>query len=53
MGDTVPDAVLDRILKENTLYRISDPKEIAEFVYRLSHMKNVSGQVFNLDSRII
>jgi 3-oxoacyl-[acyl-carrier protein] reductase len=53
MGDTVPDAVLDRILRENTLYRISDPKEIAEFVYRLSHMKNVSGQVFNLDSRII
>jgi 3-oxoacyl-[acyl-carrier protein] reductase len=53
MGDTISNTVLDRILKENALHRVSDPKEIAEFMYRLSLMKNVSGQVFNLDSRII
>ena len=53
MGDTISDTVLERILKENALNRISDPKEVAEFIYHLSLMKNVSGQVFNLDSRIL
>jgi 3-oxoacyl-[acyl-carrier protein] reductase len=53
MGGTVSDAVHDRILRENTLGRMSDPQEVADFVRHLSLMNNVSGQVFNLDSRII
>ena len=53
MGEAVSDAVLNRVLQENTLGRISDPAEVADFIYHLSLMNNVSGQVFNLDSRII
>jgi 3-oxoacyl-[acyl-carrier protein] reductase len=53
MGSNIPEAVHDRILKENTLGMASDPQEVADFIYHLSLMNNVSGQVFNLDSRIV
>ncbi len=53
MGENVSPAVLERVLKENALNRVSDPAEVARFIYNLSFMKNVSGQVFNLDSRIL
>lgn len=53
MGTELSDSIKDRILKENALRRVSDPKEVAEFISQLSVMNNVSGQVFNLDSRII
>jgi 3-oxoacyl-[acyl-carrier protein] reductase len=53
MGRNASDAVLERVRFENALGRPSDPQEVAEFVYRLSLMENVSGQIFNLDSRII
>ncbi len=53
MGKTLSTAVKDRILRENTLQRSTDPKEVAEFIFHLSCMDNVSGQVFNLDSRIV
>lgn len=53
MGQQVPPAVVERVVKENALNRISDPTEVARFIFHLSLMKNVSGQVFNLDSRII
>jgi 3-oxoacyl-[acyl-carrier protein] reductase len=53
MGRKASDAVLERVRRENALGRPSDPEEVAEFVYRLSLMENVSGQTFNLDSRII
>jgi 3-oxoacyl-[acyl-carrier protein] reductase len=53
MGKKASDAVLERVRRENALGRPSDPVEVAEFVYRLSLMANVSGQTFNLDSRII
>jgi len=53
MGGGVSDAVLGRVLKENALGRISEPEEAAEFICLLSRMNNVSGQVFNLDSRIV
>ncbi|MDH4164415.1 MAG: 3-oxoacyl-ACP reductase FabG [Nitrospirota bacterium] len=43
----------EKILADNSLGRPNDPQEIAEFVHHLTTMKNVSGQVFNLDSRII
>jgi 3-oxoacyl-[acyl-carrier protein] reductase len=52
MGQAASDRVRERAIDENTLGRTSDPGEVAEFVYRLSLMNNVSGQVFNLDSRI-
>jgi 3-oxoacyl-[acyl-carrier protein] reductase len=53
MGRTAPDRVRERAVSENVLGRTSDPDEVAEFIYRLSLMNNVSGQVFNLDSRIL
>jgi 3-oxoacyl-[acyl-carrier protein] reductase len=53
MGSRVSEAVFRRVVEENVLGRISETKEVAEFVYHLSLMNNVSGQVFNLDSRII
>jgi 3-oxoacyl-[acyl-carrier protein] reductase len=53
MGGKISDAVFDRILRENALGRVSDPREVAGFVYHLSLMNNVSGQIFNLDSRVL
>lgn len=53
MGGTVSDEMLKRIKRESCLGRFSEPREVAEFIVHLCSMKNVSGQVFNLDSRII
>jgi 3-oxoacyl-[acyl-carrier protein] reductase len=53
MGEKVSHAVREQALKENVLGRIADPQEVAEFIFYLSRMNNVSGQVLNLDSRII
>ena len=53
MGSNISDAVHGRILKDNALGKASDPREVADFIYYLSLMNNVSGQVFNLDSRIV
>jgi 3-oxoacyl-[acyl-carrier protein] reductase len=53
MGARISDVFHDRILAENTLGRASDPREVAEFIYQLSLLENVSGQIFNLDSRIV
>ncbi len=53
MAVAISPGMEDRILRENVLQRGNDPKEVAEFIYRLSCMNNVSGQIFNLDSRIL
>ena len=53
MGRGVSKTVQKRIFQDTILGRAADPQEIAEFIYCLSLMNNVSGQVFNLDSRII
>lgn len=53
MGGDISDAIRDRIMQENTLGRASDPKEVADFIVHLASMGNVSGQVFNLDSRVL
>jgi len=53
MGRTVAGPFAERIRQQQALNRVNDPEEVAEFVYRLSLMRNVSGQVFNLDSRIL
>lgn len=41
------------VVSENSLRKPSSVKEVAEFIFNLSRMNNVSGQVFNLDSRIL
>ncbi len=53
LGNGVSSHILDRVLKDNALDRFSDPVEVAQFICHLSLMRNVSGQVFNLDSRIL
>jgi len=42
----------ERLAGENVLGRIGAPEEVAAFIAHLSTMKAVSGQIFNLDSRI-
>lgn len=42
-----------KIVLENSLHKSSSLKEVAQFIFNLSRMENVSGQVFNLDSRLI
>ena len=53
MGDNISDSVREMIIRENALGRVGDHQEVGEFIYQLSLMNNVSGQVFNLDSRIV
>ena len=53
MGEGASDVAKEDALADNLLKKFSDPAEVAEFIYNLSNMKAVSGQVFNLDSRII
>ncbi len=53
MGETINASARDRIERENTLKRSTEPVEVAEFIVHLSRMNNVSGQIFNLDSRIV
>ena len=52
MGRTVPARVRERILSDNVLGRTSDPSEVARIVHFISTLENVSGQIFNADSRI-
>ncbi|MFM7100828.1 MAG: SDR family NAD(P)-dependent oxidoreductase [Verrucomicrobiota bacterium] len=42
---------LGRLVAANLLGRLNDPAEVAAFLRHLAGMQNVSGQVFNLDSR--
>jgi 3-oxoacyl-[acyl-carrier protein] reductase len=53
MGAAAPESVLVRVLAESALGRTSNASEVAAFICHLSLMRNVSGQVFNLDSRIL
>jgi 3-oxoacyl-[acyl-carrier protein] reductase len=41
------------MILENALQRASTLDEVSRFVFFLSRMENVSGQIFNLDSRIV
>lgn len=42
----------EKIVQENLLRKPSTLQEVSSFIFHLSTMKHVSGQVFNLDSRI-
>ncbi|MEK6796470.1 MAG: SDR family oxidoreductase [Spirochaetota bacterium] len=52
INEGIDDAAFRSMIAENALKREQDVDEIARFVRFLSGMKNASGQVFNLDSRI-
>jgi 3-oxoacyl-[acyl-carrier protein] reductase len=53
LGGTVSEDMLERIRSRHVLNRLSERGEVAEFIHHLSGMRNVSGQIFNLDSRIL
>jgi len=53
MTESIPQPDRDSIVNSNVLKRVQDINEVAEFVYRLSNMTQISGQVFNTDSRIL
>jgi 3-oxoacyl-[acyl-carrier protein] reductase len=52
MGSSVQGGYADKARQESVLGISTDIQELAEFVIFLSTMKTVSGQVFNIDSRI-
>ena len=43
----------DAHMKDHVLGRSPDLREVARSVYHLALLKDISGQVWNLDSRII
>ncbi|MBI5192490.1 MAG: SDR family NAD(P)-dependent oxidoreductase [Nitrospirae bacterium] len=53
MTADLTEPIRGNIISSNILQREQDMEEVADFIYNLSTMKNVSGQVFNLDSRIV
>jgi hypothetical protein len=53
MGAAAPESVLAHVTAENALGRTSNAAEVAAFILHVSLMKHVSGQVFNLDSRVL
>lgn len=46
-------SIKEDIVSSNILKQEQEIGEVAEFIYNLSEMNNISGQVFNLDSRIL
>jgi 3-oxoacyl-[acyl-carrier protein] reductase len=40
-------------ITETTLGRLTNPEEVANFVVRLAEMNNISGQILNMDSRVL
>jgi 3-oxoacyl-[acyl-carrier protein] reductase len=52
MTEALPAARLDAMAAENVLGRLNRLDEVARFVVFLAGMQDVSGQVFQLDSRI-
>jgi len=53
MSGNLPEFLQDEITSSNILGNAQDPDDVAEFVYNLSRTDHISGQVFNLDSRVL
>lgn len=52
MSDKIPSDQIERVRAQHVLGRSTDVQELARFVLTLAEMSTVSGQVFNVDSRI-
>lgn len=52
MGEGSPQA-LERAEQESIMHRLSDPREVADFIAFLCSTKGITGQVFSLESRIV
>ncbi len=53
MGDSASERAKSNALSEGLLKVYSNPAEVASFILHLTGISSVSGQTFNLDSRII
>jgi len=53
MGLTSNEKAKELALQDSLVKSFSDPNNVAEFICYLSETKGITGQVFNLDSRII
>ena len=53
MGVASSDRGKEKALNENLIREFADPQRVAEFICHLSETKGITGQVFNLDSRVI
>ena len=53
MGKNSSNEVKEKALKESLVKNFSNPDNVAEFICYLSETSGITGQVFNLDSRII
>lgn len=45
--------IKEMALKESVLHRFSDIDRVTEFIYNITETDFISGQIFNLDSRIV
>ncbi|MBI5196000.1 MAG: SDR family NAD(P)-dependent oxidoreductase [Nitrospirae bacterium] len=53
MGERSSNTAKEKALEESLVKDFSNPNAVAEFICRLSETTGITGQVFNLDSRII
>jgi len=53
MSSKLSEAQREKIKQENVLGRVGNANEVARFIHFLSTTDHISGQVFNLDSRIL
>jgi len=53
MGSNATDKAREAALRDSLLKRFSNPEEVAEFIVHLSGTSGITGQIFNLDSRVI
>lgn len=53
MGINSGDKAKETALQESLLKKFSEPEKVAEFICHLSETSGITGQVFNLDSRIL
>ena len=53
MGAGSTDKGKEQALKDSIIKEYSDPRSVAEFICYLAGTKGITGQVFNLDSRVI
>lgn len=53
MGIGASNKAKELTLSDSIIGRFSDPEKVAEFIVYLSETRGITGQVFNLDSRII
>jgi len=53
MGTTASDKARTKALEQSLIKKFSEPERVADFICYLSETTGITGQIFNLDSRII